>query len=333
MIRTLAKWAAGLILAAIVAIAPSAWAAESEILQAVVGIAASIPSDARSAESLGTERIGSGVVIDDEGLVLTIGYLVQEASEIAVTAMDGKRSSAKLVAYDFDTGFALLRIVSKLNIRPMRLGDSGQLGDQDSVLAISAGGERPVTAAIVVSRRPFAGYWEYMLDQAIFTAPPHPSHSGAALIGEDGRLLGIGSLFVGDAVAPRVPVPGNMFVPVNDLKPILADLLDKGRRTTPARPWIGVNTQDVSGRVMVTRVTPGSPAAKAGLAPGDLILGVGGKPVAGLVEFYRALWTRGPAGATVPLNVLPKDASDFIVREKPVKTMDRGEWLKTGRSY
>jgi len=318
----------------ITADAGPARAADLDALQAVVGLSASVPKEARSAETLGTERSGSGVVIDDQGLVLTIGYLVNEAEEITVTPFDGKPSSARLIAYDYESGLAVVRANAKLPVKPIRMGDSMKLAERSEVLVMSMGGERPLVTARVVSVRPFAGYWEYMLDRAIFTSPPHTAHSGAALIGDDGRLYGVGSLFVSDARAPRVHSPGNMFVPINELKPILADLLDKGKRTTPPRPWIGINSQDVSGRIVVTRVTPGGPAAAAGLGDGDLILGVAGKPVSGLVELYRAMWSGGPAGTSIKLNVLPSKASDFRVRETTVKSVDRAEWQKkAGRTY
>jgi S1-C subfamily serine protease len=331
MLRTLLSLV--FFLAVAVAADPSR-AADLDALQAVVGIAATIPKDARSAETLGTERAGSGVVIDDQGLVLTIGYLVNEAEEITLAAFDGKPTSARLIAYDTESGLALVRANAKLPVKPIRLGDSTKLAEGGDVMVMSMGGERPLVSARVVSVRPFAGYWEYMLERAIFTAPPHTAHSGAALIGDDGRLYGVGSLFVSDARAPRIHSPGNMFVPINELKPVLADLLDKGKRTTPPRPWIGINSQDVSGRIVVTRVTPGGPAAAAGLADGDLILGVAGKPVSGLVELYRAMWNGGPAGTSVKLNVLPSKASDFRVRETTVKSVDRAEWQKkAGRTY
>lgn len=331
MLRTLPSLV--LFLAVAVAAKPSA-AVDLDALQAVVGLSATVPKEARSAETLGTERMGSGVVIDDRGLVLTIGYLVNEADEITLTPFDGKPSSARLIAYDYESGQALVRANAKLPVKPIRFGDSATLTERSDVMVMSMGGERPLVSARVVSVRPFAGYWEYMLDQAIFTAPPHTAHSGAALIGDDGRLYGIGSLFVSDARAPRIHSPGNMFVPINELKPILADLLDKGKRTSPPRPWIGINSQDVSGRIVVSRVTQGGPAAAAGLAEGDFILGVAGKPVNGLVELYRAMWKDTPAGSAIRLNVLPSKSSDFKVRETTVKSVDRAEWQKkAARTY
>lgn len=315
------------------AVALPVQAAEKDVLQAVVGIKSQIAADARTARFLGRERQGSGVVIDDQGLVLTIGYLILEADGAMVTGPDGTTVPATVVAYDHESGLGLLRLTKKLNVKPMRLGNSAILEVRDPVLIASRGGQQPVIAAQVVSRRVFTGYWEYLLDNAIFTAPPFGFHSGAALVGEDGKLLGIGSLFVNDAVAPAVPSPGNMFVPVDRLKPILADLLQSGRRSGPKKPWIGANTYEAQGRIFVNRITPDGPAARAGLAESDIILGVNGTPVHGHADFYRKLWSSGEPGVTVKLNVLPRTSGDFKAKEIQIHTGDRYDWLKIRRSF
>jgi len=334
--RIITSWRVGLAAAAFILptiLTSAAKAAESDVLQAVVGIDSTIPQDARTARILGTERQGSGVVIDDQGLVLTIGYLILEASGALVTGPDGKQVPASIVAYDNESGLGLLRLSQKLNVKPMRLGDSSGVTESDHVLIAARGGQRPVSAARVVSRRVFTGYWEYMLEKAIFTSPPHSFHSGAALVGEDGRLLGIGSLFVNDAAAPNVPLPGNMFVPVNGLKPVLADLLQSGRRSGAKRPWIGANTFEANGRLFVTRVTINGPADKAGIKVGDLILGIRGLPVQNQADFYRRLWSSGEPGTAIELNVLPKDTNDLKIQKVPVLSGDRYNWLKINRSF
>ena len=317
---------------AFVFLASPAFSVEKNILQAVVHIRATIPPDARTARFLGTDRQGSGVIIDNEGVVLTIGYLILEADGAIVTASNGEQTPAKIVAYDHHTGFGLLRMAKKPTVAPMRLGNSGHLGIQDTVLIASRGGQQPVIAARVVSRRVFTGYWEYMLDRAIFTVPPHGFHSGAALVGEDGRLLAIGSLLVSDAVAPKLHSPGNMFVPIDELKPVLAELLEHGRRQSPPRPWIGANTEEFHGRLAVIRITPGGPAAKAGIEVGDLILGIGSKPIRSQEDFYRKLWATGQAGVSVQLKVLPKNQNEVAIKEFTVRTQDRYDWLKLKRS-
>ncbi len=293
---------------------------------AVVKIVTTIPSGARTARRLGTEREGSGVVIDGNGLVLTIGYLLLEADSIEIGLPDGSKLAARAIAYDHETGFGLIRATRPLGIKPMELGNSGPVKERDRVLVASFGGKQAVIGAYVVSRRPFAGWWEYLLENAIFTSPPHPAFGGAALIGGDGRLVGIGSLMVGDAAAPRQPLPGNMFVPIDGLKPILADLLSQGRRSGPHRPWLGLTSEEVRGRLFVMRVTQGGPAFSAGIRPGDMVIGVDGKPVQGLADFYRKVWASGAAGAKVTLNVL----HGIDARPVVVDTIDRYDWLRRG---
>ncbi|MCZ6606128.1 MAG: S1C family serine protease [Alphaproteobacteria bacterium] len=300
----------------------------AEVLRAVVGVRAEIRTDARTAGSLGTEREGSGVVIGADGLVLTIGYLILEAKAAEVLTPDGKAVPATVVGYDHDTGFGLLRADRPLGIKPVALGDSAALAEGDMVLIVSHEGAPPATPARVVSRRPFAGYWEYLLENAIFTAPPHPGYGGAALIGPDGRLLGIGSLFVNDAAAPATPGPGNMFVPIDGLKPILADLLEHGRPSRPSHPWLGLYTEQNRGRVFIVRVAAGGPAEKVGLKAGDIIMGVGGKRVRDMADFFRKVWARGDAGTEIPIDVLPMGAADPVIARVVVPSLDRYRWLR-----
>ncbi len=301
-------------------------------LDAVVGVRAVIPEDAHTAEVLGAARAGSGVVIAADGLVLTIGYLILEAieTEIVLTGKAGERvMPAEVVAYDYDTGFGLLRALGPLDIAPIELGRSADLGERDEVLVAGFGSPQPVIGAVVVSRRDFAGYWEYLLPDAIFTAPPHPAFGGAALIGPDGRLLGIGSLVVGDAAEAEQPLPGNMFVPIDALKPIFEELLENGRSRAPPRPWLGLYSEDLRGRVFVNRVAPDGPAAQAGIAEHDIIVAVGGEQVRGMADFYRKLWALGPAGVAVPLTLLSAEG----IKETTVESADRYDFLKLKSSY
>jgi S1-C subfamily serine protease len=302
-----------------------------DIFRAVVGITASVPEDARSAVTLGTVRSGSGIVIDDKGLVLTIGYLILEAHAAAVTDGTGELVPANLVAYDQNTGFGLLRATKPLGIKPVALGSSDMLPEGAPVLVISHGGPAPVFPVQVVARREFAGYWEYLLDNAIFTAPAHPQFGGAALIGVDGRLVGVGSLIVNDAVKPGEPGPGNMFVPIDALKPILKDLVKNGRARDPTHPWLGVYTEENGGRLFVSRVAAGSPAEKAGIRKGDVIMGVGGHRVSGMADFLRKVWATGPAGVEVPLDLLPLSGGEMQIRPVKVRSLDRYDWLKLSK--
>ncbi|MCH7936513.1 MAG: serine protease [Proteobacteria bacterium] len=308
-------------------------ATSHDVIQAVVGISAMIPEDARTAEHLGTMRSGSGIVIDDRGLVLTIGYLMLEASAAAVTDADGVLVRASLVAYDHNTGFGLLRARHPLGIKPVRLGSSADLAEGAPVIVISKGGPMPVMAARVASRREFAGYWEYLLEDAIFTVPPNPQYGGAALIDANGRLVGIGSLVVNDAVPGPEPVPGNMFVPIDALKPILSELLEKGRTSGPRHPWLGVYTNENRGRVVVTRTAAGGPADTAGIKPGDVVMGVGGKRVKSIADFYRKIWALGGAGVEVPLDLVPANARAPKIRTVKVRSQDRYDWLKLNKGF
>jgi S1-C subfamily serine protease len=307
----------------------AAQAASSDRLDGVVQIIAHVPQDARTASTLGTERQGTGVVIDDSGLVLTIGYLILEAMEIQIQGAAPEPVPARMIAYDHETGFGLVRAEQPLDLTPIPLGVSAEVQPAEPLMVVSNVGELDAAGVYVVDRRDFAGYWEYLLEDAIFTAPPHAEFGGAALLDRDGRLVGIGSLLVNDAGFRDRPIPGNMFVPIDQLKPIMGDLLSRGRRADPGRPWLGVILEEQHGRVFVTRVSPESPAAGAGIAPDDVILGVDGVQVRGLMDFYRTLWGRGQAGVEVRLDVL----QGMAVRPVTVKSGDRYRYLRLNPTY
>ena len=305
------------------AFAVSAQDKPEETLSAVVGVSARIQPNARSAASLGAQRRGTGVLVR-EGYVLTIGYLVIEAEAIQVTGADGRTVPAMLAGYDHSSGFALLKVIGALSAKPLPLGDSAALAERAPAMVVTAAARDSPSLVYVVSRRPFSGNWEYLLDAAIFTYPPVMEWSGAPLLGAGGELLGIGSLIVPDAGGPGTQSPGNMFVPVELLKPILEDLIAKGRRNAPARPWLGVNAEELGGRLFIGRVSPDGPAERAGLKSGDIVLAVGSEEVKTLAEFYKRIWERGPAGAEVPLKVL----QGVQVRDVTVRSIDRVEYFR-----
>ena len=291
----------------------------------VVRVDAEIVPDGHTAQSLGTRRSGSGVILDAR-TVLTIGYLVLEAEQVSVVDADGRRTPASVAGYDHATGFGLVRTALPLGGKALELGDSDRLAVQEKVSTLGHG-EADATTLLVLSRKPFSGNWEYLLERPIYTFPPINNWSGAALVDASGRLVGIGSLIVNDAADDRPGVPGNLFVPVNLLKPILAELLAQGRRSAPAQPWLGLATEQVRGNLMVVRVTRDGPAEAAGLDAGDIVIGVGADKVAGQADFYRRVWKLGPAGVTVPLRVL----KDGDVREVPVRSIDRADFLRKPR--
>ena len=294
-----------------------------EILKGIVKVRSVIPKDARTASTLGTEREGHGVLIDSKGHILTIGYLIVEAETIEVTGPDGKAINATFVGYDHSTGFGLVRAEKPLGAEPITLGESAKTKEGDPVLVAGYGGADSVQLARVIARKEFAGYWEYLLEEAIFTAPPYANFGGAALIDRDGQLVGIGSLFTQVVIRGVGSIPANMFVPVDLLKPILADLITLGRSREAPRPWLGVNAEESHGHVFVTQVTSGGPAEGAGLQTDDLILKVGGKGVSGLADFYRKVWGLGKAGVDVPITVL----RGADIREIKVHSADRHQFL------
>jgi serine protease Do len=327
------SWTRSLLVAGIAALSSVSAAAQNawveELAAAVVRIKTHINPEGRTVEGLGREREGSGVLIDSDGLVLTIGYLMVEAYAAEVVTNEGRTVPASVVGYDHESGFGLLRTLEPLKLKPMALGKSSEVKERDPVLVASFGGAAMVAPAYVVAKREFAGSWEYMLDDALFTSPPHPAWSGAALINREGKLVGIGSLIVGDAIGGGDKTPGNMFVPIDRLPPILADLIANGRTSGPGRPWLGLNTEELRGRLFVSRVTPGGPADKAGVKRGDVIVGVKGEPPKNLADFYRKVWAQGNAGVSVPLEVL----QDSAVRRLDIKSVNRLDHLKLKSSF
>jgi S1-C subfamily serine protease len=281
---------------------------------------------ARSARTLGPQREGTGVVLDSKGLVLTIGYLILEAETVELSTADGTAFPATVVAYDSVTGFGLLRSLRPLPIAPVRMGESSQVTVRERVLIVGFDGVAP---AVVVSRRPFVGYWEYLLDEAIYTAPVTVNWSGAALLDHEGKLLGIGSLSVNDAMGSDSQVPGNLFVPIDLLKPLLSDLVARGKSSARPRPWIGVQTQEVHGNVIVTRVSPDGPAEAAAIRPGDVIVAVGGERVASQADFYTRLWSHGAAGVQIPLEVLRAGKLQSVT----VTSADRDRYYQAKPTY
>lgn len=315
---------AWLALAPFAATAAEAPASEFEqVAQAVVRIDSRIPADARTVESLGRERAGNGVVVDSTGLVLTIGYIILEAQEVTLTTAAGKQIPADVVAYDHETGFGLVRALAPLEATPVRFGDSAALSEGEPVLVMGHGGRAQVVGAYVVSLREFAGYWEYLLERAIFTSPPHPNWGGAALINREGRLVGIGSLLVGDAMRGEQTLPGNMFVPTTLLQPVMADLLS-GTVSRPRRPWLGIYSSDAEAGVVVTRIAPGGPAERAGIRAGDVIDAIAGERPGGVADMYRRIWALGDAGVEVPLEI----RRDGVTQEITVPSGDRYRYLK-----
>jgi len=292
-------------------------------LDSLVLLRAEVPEDAFTAGILGTERIGNGVVIRDDGLVLTIGYLITEATTIWLNTNKGAAVAGHALAYDQPTGFGLVQPLGKLGVQALARGSAKSCRVGDEVVVAGHGGRKHALKAKLIAKREFAGYWEYVLDEALFTAPAHPHWSGAALIGGDGRLLGVGSLMVQEESAGRT-VQGNMIVPIDLLEPILDDMLKHSRARRPARPWLGLYATEVKGHVVVSGLAGGGPAERSGVQVGDIVMEVSGGRVGGLADLFRKIWSIGEAGVEVPLTLVREGAVSRI----QVRSADRQDLLK-----
>ncbi len=307
---------------------PTEWSFDIEdALGKVVGLRTQVPADAFTARVLGTEREGSGVVIRD-GLVLTVGYLVTEAEGIWITNADGRAVQGHTLAVDQETGFGLVQALGKLGVTPIELGDSEALRIGAPVMLAAAGGRSHAVSAKLVARQPFAGYWEYLIDDALFTAPAHPSWGGAGLLGPDGKLMGIGSLILQQGEEGR-RLDLNMVIPVHRLSPVLNDLVTYGRVNRPARPWLGLYATEDEEGVAIASLAPGGPAENSGVRSGDRVLAVDGAVVTDLAELWRAVWACGEAGATVKLKLGRARGS----RDVAVVSADRMSFLKHPRMH
>ena len=298
-----------------------------EALSAVVGLSAHVPAQAFTAETLGTERSGHGVAIRNDGLILTMGYLVAEASAIWISLSNGRVEPGHVIAYDQESGFGLVQALARVDLPTLSLGQSSEATLGQTVIVAGSGGKKHCVAAHVVARQDFTGYWEYVVENAIFTSPGHPNWGGAALIGPQGDLLGIGSLQLEQQAEKSAYNQVNMIVPTDLLKPVLDDLVSIGRRRTPPRPWLGLYAADVEGHVVVLGVSTKGPAKEADVQTGDVILEIAGTPVSEAARFFRKLWSLGAAGVETPLrlqrdgrnlelNVISADRSAYLARPK-----------------
>ena len=298
-------------------------------LSAVVAVRALVPSDAFTADTLGTERAGNGVLIRADGLVLTIGYLVTEAETIWLTLIDGRAVPGTVLAYDQTTGFGLVQALARLDLPALPLGSSGTASVGERVVVAGAGGRQKSVAARIVAKQEFAGYWEYVVDEAIFTSPSHPNWGGTALIGPNGDLLGVGSLQLQEGREQGPPGDINMIVPIDLLPPIFDDLLTLGRPNKPPRPWLGLYTTAIENRIVVVGLAKDGPAQKADLRTGDVLLSVAGGEVRDLAQFYRRIWSLGPAGVEIPVSIY-RDGKTIETR---LKTGDRNRFLKVPKLH
>ena len=299
-----------------------------KIYQSIVKIDSIVPSDARTAKALGTIRGGNGVVIDDKH-ILTIGYIVVEAETITITLPNGGVVPAELIGYDHTTGFGILKTILPSKLSSLKIGDSDNLNKEETLYVLPYLTEGAPSAVKMVSRRSFTGWWEYFLDKPIYTHPMNSSFAGSALINEFGEILGIGSLYVSDAAAKGIPSPGNLFVPINDLKPILDDLILNGKRTSDVKPYMGLTSNDDTGKVMITRVNDDGPAAKAGFMENDIILKVNKINIPDTENFYKTVWSQGGPGTLLDFEI---ERNSQIISLK-LTTMDRNDFFVKPKYY
>jgi S1-C subfamily serine protease len=298
-------------------------------LSSVVGLHSIIPSDGFTAETLGTERAGNGVLID-RGLVLTVGYLITEAATVWLHLGDGRVMEGHALGFDQETGFGLVQALGSIDLPVLPIGSSRAAQNGDRVVIGGAGGRTRSLAGRIVARQEFAGYWEYVLDEAIFTSPAHPNWGGTGLISAQGELIGIGSLQLERAREGKKENEHlNMVVPIGLLTPILDDLRKLGRVNKPARPWLGVYSTEIEDKIVAVGIAPKGPAARAELKTGDVILAMKGENVTTLASFYRKVWSLGQAGVEVPLT-LYREGVTFDVR---VNSSDRAKFLKAPRMH
>lgn len=296
-------------------------------LSAVVGLHSIIPPDAFTAHTLGEERAGNGVVIDD-GLVLTVGYLITEADSVWLHLADGRVVQADVLGVDRESGFGLLQALGRLDLEPLALGSSAATAANDRVVVGGVGGRTRSLAGRIAAKQEFAGYWEYLIDDAIFTHPAHPNWGGAGVISAAGELIGIGSLQLERENGGQTEHL-NMSVPIDLLKPALDDLRKSGRVNRPPRPWLGIYAAEIEDKVVTVGIAPKGPAARAELRTGDVILAVKGDKVSDPAQFYRKLWALGPAGVDVPLTLYREgDIFDVVVA-----SIDRDRMLKKPRFH
>jgi len=297
-------------------------------LQSVVMVHSEIPEEAFTATILGTERVGSGIVIAADGLVVTIGYLITEASSIWLTTHSGAVTPGHALAYDQSSGFGLVLPLGRLDAPALERGSATALCVGDDVIVLGFGGLQHCLNAKIIAKREFAGHWEYVLDEALFTAPPHPQWGGTALLSTSGRLVGVGSLLVQEAVSGE-SFDANMFVPIDVLEPVLDEMVTFGQPARPPRPWLGLYANELQGRLVVSAVTQGGPAHRAGVRAGDFVLEVAGHPITTLPELFRSIWGVGPAGTEIPLTVA-RGQSTSQVR---IRSADRNAYLMKPRQH
>jgi S1-C subfamily serine protease len=296
-----------------------------QVMQSVVRVDALVPEGARTAATHGRERTGTGVVLDANGLVLTVGYIVAEASSVLVTFSDGEKVPSQIVAYDHASGIALLRANRRVATKPVKLAKAQSGKKDEHALIVPSEGEASIKAVKIGKIKKFTSGWEYVMDDAIYTYPPSTDFAGSALLSQRGELLGIGALVTIDIdIDPKVRVPGNVFIPINSVQNILGDLLTQGRSEESQRPWLGLHLKETKQGIKVNAVEEDGPAEASGIKTGDTIVAVEQMKVKSLNHFYKRIWEDFEPGEKIHLLVLRDDQYANV----PVESVDLYKWLK-----
>lgn len=299
------------------------------VLSSVVAVRTTIPQDAYTASRLGTERAGSGVIIGSDGLIVTVGYLLTEAESIWVVDASGRAMPAHIVGQDQESGLGLVQPLEHMHRPPLSLGKSSEAAVGDSIMIASFAGRDHATPTRIIARQEFAGYWEYLLDEGIFTAPAHPQWTGAAAIDRNGNLIGIASLIFQQFVMGNATIDANLVIPIDLLKTVLPDLIKSGRVDRPPRPWLGLWTAESEGKLVIAGLNDNGPAKRAGLQVGDVVAAVDGRPVRSLGAMYRRIWALGNAGVVVPFSLKREGRTLEIA----VTSADRQSRMKSARLH
>ncbi len=270
---------------------------------------------------LGCEREGHGIRVSENGLVLTIGYVISEASTIWLIDSSNNAIEGHVVGYDQASGFGLVQALGRLSGTVLGLGDSDEVVPGRQMVLAGAGGADSAVDVTIAEVREFAGYWEYLLDGAIFTEPAHPEWGGTALLGEDGRVYGVGSLIL-QSELESVPAR-NMVIPINKFTAVRDDLVALGRSRAAPRPWLGWYVQDSAQGPVVIGLVADGPSMAAGIKAGDRVVAINGRRISSLSNMYSEIWNSGDAGTTLDAAI----SRDGDIRIVSIESIDRSSMM------
>lgn len=290
-------------------------------LTGLLTVKSQVPEEAMTASVLGCEREGHGIRVSENGLVLTIGYVISEASSIWLIDSDKQAVEGHVVGYDQASGFGLVQALGRLSGSVLELGDSDEVVVGRQMVLAGAGGATSAVDVSIVEVREFAGYWEYLIAGAIFSEPAHPEWGGTALLDSEGRVYGVGSLIL-QAEDDTEPAR-NMIIPINKFNAVRDDLITSGRSSVPPRPWLGWYVQDSAQGPTVIGLVSNGPSNTAGIKPGDRVVAINGRRISSLSSLYKEIWTAGEAGITVDVAI----SRDADIRIVAVESIDRSSMM------